>query len=415
MLLRFPILATTLGLALTAPITATAAASPRAADAPASNAAAERPAATALTAARGSIRVRHAVRLPTGRDRILLRDIAVIDGPDAALLGTVDLGAIDSEGTPRRVTLDDVRAALDAAGVHPARVTLRGRTARVQPGGVATRTNAPSAMTGRRIVDGRIVRVDEDGPADHPERAADGERDAAVEAARDARFVPAESLVDEPAATATVRGEIVRDLVRTLLVAPSDLRIAFPESQVDLLDRELGGGRVIVRRRSDAVAGAISYAVTSRRAGQPASTQTVMVNPEIRSTELVLVERLRPNTPIRREHVRSRSAWVPAGSVAPPANLQATLGSTLRRSLLPGTVLRERDLRMPVLVNRNDRVVVRVITPSMYFTQEGEARERGHLGQSIRIRGEGEGEEFEAEVVGPGVVQIDLRSGIATR
>ncbi|MFK7960575.1 MAG: flagellar basal body P-ring formation chaperone FlgA [Phycisphaerales bacterium] len=363
-----------------------------------------------LGQARGSVRLRHSVRLAPGRDRIRVGDIAFIDGPDAKVLATIDLGPIDADAGAQHVKLEAVRAALNAAGVHPARVSLRGRSARVLPGGVATRSHAPSAMTGRRIVNGRVVDVadvqtqEDDAPATAPTR------DAEREAARDARFTPAAALLAETVETATVRGEIARDLARTFRVGPNTLRIAFPDGKAALLDSSVRGGSIIVRRRSKAVAGAVSYAVISRRAGDSPRTELVLVNPEIRSAELVLTERVRSGTTLTAEHLLQQEAWMPPGGISAPARLAATLGAKLRRSMNAGTVLRERDLRMTELIKRGDLIQIRCITPGIKIEQRGEARERGHLGAKIRVRRVGEREEFIAVVVGPGLAEVDLRN-----
>ncbi len=77
-----------------------------------------------------------------------------------------------------------------------------------------------------------------------------------------------------------------------------------------------------------------------------------------------------------------RADLTPAGAVTDP---QALIGKTPRRPLRPGQAFRPLDVELPLVIKRNDLVLIVLERPGMYLTAEGKALEDGGKGSVIRV------------------------------
>jgi flagella basal body P-ring formation protein FlgA len=82
------------------------------------------------------------------------------------------------------------------------------------------------------------------------------------------------------------------------------------------------------------------------------------------------------------------------------------VGQSARRALRPGDVLREGDLRAPVLVARNGLVTIQLRMGAMSLTAQGRALEEGARGETVRVVNVQSRRTIEATVVGPDTVAI---------
>lgn len=82
------------------------------------------------------------------------------------------------------------------------------------------------------------------------------------------------------------------------------------------------------------------------------------------------------------------------------------VGQSARRTLRPGEVLREGDLRAPVLVPRNGLVTIQLRMGAMSLTAQGRALEDGARGETVRVVNVQTKRTIEATVVGPDAVAV---------
>ena len=97
------------------------------------------------------------------------------------------------------------------------------------------------------------------------------------------------------------------------------------------------------------------------------------------------------------------SANLPAGDVSDP---QEMIGRTPRHPLQAGQPLRSLDLQVPVVVKRNDAVLIVLERPGLYMTAEGKALEDGGRGAAIRVVNTQSNRTIDAVVLASGQVAV---------
>ena len=97
------------------------------------------------------------------------------------------------------------------------------------------------------------------------------------------------------------------------------------------------------------------------------------------------------------------SATLPAGDIMDP---QEMIGRTPRHALGAGQPLRATDLQVPVVIKRNDPVLIVLERPGLYMTAEGRAMEEGGRGAVIRVVNIQSNRTIDAEVLGSGQVAV---------
>jgi flagella basal body P-ring formation protein FlgA len=97
------------------------------------------------------------------------------------------------------------------------------------------------------------------------------------------------------------------------------------------------------------------------------------------------------------------SANLPAGDVSDP---QEMIGRTPRHPLQAGQPLRSLDLQVPVVVKRNDAVLIVLERPGLYMTAEGKALEDGGRGAAIRVVNIQSNRTIDAVVLASGQVAV---------
>lgn len=105
-----------------------------------------------------------------------------------------------------------------------------------------------------------------------------------------------------------------------------------------------------------------------------------------------------------REDALRRDALVDAGRI---------VGQSARRTLRPGEMLREGDLRAPVLVARNGLVTIQLRMGSMSLTAQGRALEEGARGETVRVVNVQTRRTIEATVIGPDAVVVTAASPLS--
>lgn len=97
------------------------------------------------------------------------------------------------------------------------------------------------------------------------------------------------------------------------------------------------------------------------------------------------------------------SAAFPAGNIM---DLQDLVGRTPRHPLQAGQPLRAADLQVPVVIKRNDPVLIVLERPGLYLTAEGKALEDGGQGALIHVVNVQSNRTIDAVVLGSGQVAV---------
>jgi len=86
--------------------------------------------------------------------------------------------------------------------------------------------------------------------------------------------------------------------------------------------------------------------------------------------------------------------------------LDRVVGQSARRPLRAGEVLRDNDLRAPLLVNRNGLVTIVLRAGGMSLSAQGRALDDGARGDTVRVLNVQSKRTIEAQVIGPDAVAV---------
>ncbi|MDB5359977.1 MAG: flagellar basal body P-ring biosynthesis protein FlgA [Rhodospirillales bacterium] len=120
----------------------------------------------------------------------------------------------------------------------------------------------------------------------------------------------------------------------------------------------------------------------------------------------VLTRPMMPGEVVRPEDITTadyRVDQMQTGGVMDPRDL---IGETPRHPLHAGQPLRASDLQVPVVVKRNDLVLIVLERPGLYLTAEGRALEDGGKGAVIRVTNTQSKRTIDAIVLGTGQVAV---------
>jgi flagella basal body P-ring formation protein FlgA len=120
----------------------------------------------------------------------------------------------------------------------------------------------------------------------------------------------------------------------------------------------------------------------------------------------VLARPMMPGEVVRAEDITTadyRADQMQAGGVMDPREL---VGETPRHPLHAGQPLRASDLQVPVVVKRNELVMIVLERPGIYLTAEGRALEDGGKGTVIRVTNTQSKRVIDAVVLGAGQVAV---------
>ncbi len=97
------------------------------------------------------------------------------------------------------------------------------------------------------------------------------------------------------------------------------------------------------------------------------------------------------------------TANLPAGDISDPQDM---IGRTPRHPLQAGQTLRALDLQVPIVIKRNDAVLIVLEKPGLYMTAEGKALEDGGRGAAIRVVNTQSNRTIDAVVLASGQVAV---------
>ncbi|HLZ67210.1 MAG TPA: flagellar basal body P-ring formation chaperone FlgA [Aliidongia sp.] len=120
----------------------------------------------------------------------------------------------------------------------------------------------------------------------------------------------------------------------------------------------------------------------------------------------VLARPMMPGEVVRPEDITTadyRADQIQAGSIMDPRDL---VGETPRHPLRATQPLRASDLQVPVVIKRNDLVLIVLERPGLYLTAEGRALEDGGKGTVIRVTNTQSKRTIDATVLATGQVAV---------
>ncbi|MEA5557603.1 flagellar basal body P-ring formation chaperone FlgA [Nodularia spumigena] len=295
-------------------------------------------------------------------EAITLSMVAVLTGPEAQALGTVELAPAGRH--PSRLTIEDVRQAIGTdRTIHWGRLSLAGN-------------------------DCRIITLH---PSEGPEEVSESQ---ALVATRPQPTGP------------TVRDAVIARIHTHLGLPAERVRIEFEdrEAAIDLLDHASIGRTIEVRPigTSDRLPLSITIYENHWIVARGIVRADLQILKEVALTREVLSR----GTTLTSEHIRAESRWVrPSARLATP---EQAIGAVLRARVNEETPLTTQDVQPPIVIKRGDHAIVHCLSGGIVMKLRARAMEDGRIGDEIEFTGlEGrKGRAFVARVDGPGVAII---------
>lgn len=110
---------------------------------------------------------------------------------------------------------------------------------------------------------------------------------------------------------------------------------------------------------------------------------------------------------LQADDLLAATVWL--DSLEPFPAAAALRGARLRLARPAGSRLASRDLSLPLMLRRNDKVEIRASVDGVTVSAQGLALKAGHLGQPVTVRNLRSGQVIDAVVIAPGVVQAGAR------
>jgi len=326
--------------------------------------------------------LRSAARVPAGAATLALKDVAELTGEYANSLG--DVVVLQLAGPPRVIELSvqDIRAMLDKAGVHWGKINLHGGRVVIRPR-VSSSVEAPIAMQAVSL---------------HLPKS---------ETREDAR-TNEHQLVSEFAHDRTVRGAIGRHIVKGLHMRPEDVKLAFDARDKELLDTADSAYRIEVEAVSSLRSDRIQMVVRLWSELRIAQNASMTVLPLVRTNAVVAAQDLSQGTKLTAAELALAEQWVSPSRSGWFTSIAELNDRVLERSVTKGDRISPKQLRKDVIIQRGDRAIVRCLIGGIVISMEVEARQEGAEGDMIEFRKLGERETFFATITAPGEAVMDL-------
>ena len=303
-----------------------------------------------------AVRLRTSALVDAGAP-VLLRDVAMLEGAAAEALGEVEIAGSVGESGWRRVSIEDVRAAL---ADHASRLAISGSTCTV-------RTRAP--------VD--VPEVEVETPDDEPVRAD------AVEAK-------------------TIRAAIARRLVQHLGVGLADARFTFDVADDGLLSRPVLDRVLVIEPLSSPRSERLVVRLRLVSEGIVVEERNVRVEAQVRATVAVVAQLMRRGETVTEEQVRAERRWLSPHVRTTLADPATAPGHEAARRLEEGDLLRGHDLRPPIVVERGQLVRVLMLNGSVGVEVVARAMNDARRGEVVSCRLENSRKSFTARAYARG-------------
>jgi flagella basal body P-ring formation protein FlgA len=368
--------------------------------------------------------------------QVTLRDACRWSRQDDAIIspfaGTVLLRMVEVPGV-RKLTVEDVRAALHDEGLNVAALRFSGAAAcavtqgNVDPAEILREMRAEEETlvgdTKSLVLDPKTPAVPDaktqpaaaPPPAPVPARAAQPARPG-PDVIAGAPLPPAPAAVAQPPAPAPqplvadvpqtqLRDVLVNDLLARLKLAKEDAKIEFDPR--DNLYLSLTSPRCTFTIDSSRAAqlGPIAWDV-SVKTDTSENTITVTANLSAWEDQLVLTRSLSPGQAILKNDLAPRRVLVETLAAAKVTDAQQAVGSVAARALKRGEVLTTDAIASPPVVRAGDFVTVSLKIGPTSVETVARALDTGSKGAAIRARNEATGQVYDVTLTGPGTGKV---------
>ncbi|MEM9789808.1 MAG: flagellar basal body P-ring formation chaperone FlgA [Planctomycetota bacterium] len=319
----------------------------------------------------------------TGDRTITLGEVAELDGPNAEALEGVVVADWPEVVQRSRLSLGEVRQALDVAGANWAKLSLEG---------------PPQSHVS--IVEPEVPAL----PEPTEEVKADP-ADAQANQPLDDAELTLSSLSSEQ--IPTLRREIASRLIASSGLPAQDVRVVFSRD-ADVLDAPIAGPTRL-RPATTARIGAVPVVVeTLGPQDRVAQRHEVLARVERRVVGLIATRSLRSDRALARDDVEVAELWLDHPTAQPLANPDAVVGVHLRSPVTKGVAIYPDHLKAEAVIRRGELVNVRVVAGGLVVRSVGVAAHNAAVGEPIKLRRQRSRETFEAIAVGPQEATIRL-------
>jgi len=303
-------------------------------------------------------------------DVVTLADVVSLSGLSADVRKAAESARICDAPEPGRdveVTIGQIRRALPAAGLNPARVCLAGaaRCRVTRPASVGTARNAEK--TGRKRPDSSDDNAWPEGCLAEAIRRYFDQRLAYLGGTVEVRFSPACK------AALSIRGD--------------DLKFK-------------------IYPRSSAVLGLVSLEVEVTDARGRSRLIPVVAEVSLLREVVVARRAINRGAVIRQQDVRLEERRFNRLERIGLTDLAAAIGQQARRYIARGEMITARDIRPRPLVRRGEYVTVWLERAGLTLRASAKALQDGTYGQRIEVRAEPGGQVYTAVVTGPKTVRV---------
>jgi len=326
--------------------------------------------------------LRSAARMPAGAEKVTLHDIAELNGEYARTLGNIEITTLAGPARVIEISVQDVRRALDAAGVHWGKTNLQGGRVVIRPR-TQSSTEAPMAMQAVSLT--------------RPEAEP-----------RDNGKLIQHRLVSEFAEEPTVRGALGSYIAKGLRLPTDALQLAFDSRDRDLLDITSSQYRIEVEAVSSLRSDRIQMVVRLWTGLRIEENVSLTVLPIVRADAVVAARELGEGTKLTTSDLAIEPQWVSPSRSGWFTSIAELNDRVLDRSVRAGERLADKHIRKNIIMHRGDRVIVRCLVGGIVLSMEVEARQEGAEGDLVEFRKLGERDTFFATVTGPGEAVMDL-------
>ncbi len=328
-----------------------------------------------------TITLKPAIRCPQNASSIKLADIATLEGDDALALSDLVVAAAPTSNSVLELSVREVRAKLDEAGIHWGRINLSGRS-------VVIRTNRdavaqpPLAMAPVSLQSDSNSKVHADTPK--PQAATE--------------------MVSLP----TLRGLIVNYLATSLHVDAQHLRVEFDHPDDAFLDLSTDSNRFELQPLCNVASDRVDMAVRIWTDGKVQQGKTITLRPQMAVQAATAARDLQKDATIAEEDLECTEQWLTPSQVPSVTTRSAAVGRVAAKSMKAGEVMRDKLLRRDTLIKRGELAIVRCLVGGVAISLQAEAKADGTQGETIEFRKQGERETFLATVTSRGEAVIDL-------
>jgi flagella basal body P-ring formation protein FlgA len=319
--------------------------------------------------AQTSVVLKPSAVIPDGARAITLGDVAEIDPPttpDGAKLTEIVL-VENAAAAPQTIGITQVRAAMDAAQVQWARITLRGANCKLSVSAPAPVASAAPA-------------------AKAPVRPATG--------------MSTPQTVDM-GGVQTIRVAIAGRLLALYGVADQDLRVGFDAGDDDFLDQSIGDRRVDVQPAATGASARTPVNVFIYEGDRLTTTRLVSTQALIDRAVVTARSAITKGEAISPEAIESSRQWVSPNS-KPSISADLAAGQLAARNIAAGATLTAADITPPVVCKRGDLVWVHVLSGGMSVKAKARAMEQARDGERVHLKLDGSDRVFCARMSGPG-------------